>query len=112
MCLSADRKSKLRVLTLPLNHQHKHSVFLHVLIVCLFVYWQGEKGEPASFLADDGTMMSSLVGPVGPKGLKVILVLLSSDSSPPLYKCVFLSTGECLCVYRGTVDYLDLLGFK
>lgn len=40
------------------------------------VYTQGEKGEPGFVISADGSMMSGLPGPVGPKGFKVILHFL------------------------------------
>lgn len=40
-------------------------------MVCLFVYMQGEKGEPGFVIAADGSTMSGLAGPMGPKGVKV-----------------------------------------
>lgn len=46
--------------------------FLCLHMACLFVYTQGEKGEPGFVVAADGSMMSGLAGPIGPKGVKVI----------------------------------------
>lgn len=48
----------------------------------LFVYMQGEKGEPGLSLAADGVMMAGLTGPRGPPGVKVLLAdhILPSDS--------------------------------
>lgn len=43
---------------------------------CTCVYTQGEKGEPGFVISADGSMMSGLPGPVGPKGFKVILHFL------------------------------------
>lgn len=42
------------------------------LTQCTCVYTQGEKGEPGFVISADGSMMSGLSGPVGPKGVKVI----------------------------------------
>lgn len=51
---------------------YKHVAFLFLHMVCLFVYMQGEKGEPGFVVAADGSMMSGQAGPIGPKGVKVI----------------------------------------
>lgn len=48
------------------------SVFESVFV---FVFMQGERGEPGFVIAADGPMMSGLVGPVGPKGVKVVFVV-------------------------------------
>lgn len=53
-----------------------HVAFLFLHLVCWFVYVQGEKGEPGFVIAADGSMMSGLAGPVGPKGLKVTFVVV------------------------------------
>lgn len=41
------------------------------------VLTQGEKGEPGIIVAADGSMMSSVTGPAGPRGVKVIIVVTS-----------------------------------
>lgn len=38
------------------------------------VYVQGEKGEPGFVIAADGSIMSGLAGPLGPRGDKVVFV--------------------------------------
>lgn len=49
-------------------NMHRLFIHLHSLCGCL----QGERGEPGFITAADGSMMSGLVGPGGPKGVKVI----------------------------------------
>lgn len=49
-----------------------HMVYL---FVCVCVYVQGEKGEPGIVITADGSTMSGLAGPMGPKGVKVGFVV-------------------------------------
>lgn len=84
-------------------------------MVCLFVYMQGEKGESGFVIAADGSTMSGLAGPMGPKGVKVIFVgCCLQDHSPHILLLRTLCTTnrcKCICVYRVIMVYQDLLEF-
>ena len=54
------------------------SIHIILLCVCLCMCLQGEKGEPGVMVAADGSMMSGLTGPQGPKGIKVSLTHTTS----------------------------------
>lgn len=45
-----------------------YTVWLICLLVCTA---QGEKGEPGFVIRADGSVVSGLAGPMGPKGVKV-----------------------------------------
>lgn len=55
---------------------HVASLCLHV--ACLIVSIQGAKGEPGFLVAADGSVLSGLAGPLGPKGTKVLHLLSCS----------------------------------
>lgn len=44
----------------------------------VFDFVQGEKGEPGMVIGADGSALSTLAGPPGPKGVKVMIVAVLS----------------------------------
>lgn len=59
---------------------------------------QGEKGEPGMVIGADGSALSTLAGPPGPKGVKVMIVALLS---PSLSLKVTPHAWSFLCLFPG-----------
>lgn len=73
-------------------------VYMRVCFLSLFVHVQGERGEPGFMIAADGSMTSGLVGPIGPKGDKVILVVTVFLLS--VVCCMFACSSGFVCQYE------------
>lgn len=60
---------------------------------------QGEKGEPGMVIGADGSALSTLAGPPGPKGVKVMIVALLSHplSALSLSKRSLTLFSSCVC---------------
>lgn len=62
---------KVSVLELEKYIFYLHLDFL-LWLTLWFFYLQGEKGEPGIIKTSDGTLVSGLPGPAGPRGVKVL----------------------------------------